>query len=99
MTGKTNSILVLSQLDTKYFKDLTGKADWSLDFILYRVGEKEPIAEVPHSEFNLRSVNLEVELEAGDYVAYVRLDRFIEGTEVRFLHVGLFRETNMTPPL
>ncbi|TEB36858.1 cysteine proteinase [Coprinellus micaceus] len=89
VTRKTNSILVLSQLDTKYFKDLTGKADWSLDFVLYRVGEKEPITEVPHSQFNLRSVNLEVELEAGDYVAYVRLDRFIKESEVRVLQYNL----------
>lgn len=88
---------MLSQLDTKYFKDLTGKADWSLDFILYRVGEKEPITEVPHSQFNLRSVNLEVELEAGDYVAYVRLDRFIKESEVRVLQYKLVNSSLNVP--
>lgn len=74
---------MLSQIDSRYFKDLAGKANWSLDFILFKVGEKDAIAEVPHSEFGSRSVNLEIELQAGEYAVYVRLDRFILGSEVR----------------
>lgn len=78
---------MLSQLDTRYFKDLAGKAKWSLDFVVFKLGEKscDAIAEVPHSEFGSRSVNLEVELEAGEYLVYVRLDRFIKDGEVRCL--------------
>jgi hypothetical protein len=35
-------------------------------------GEKEPLAESLHSDFYLRSANLEIELEAGNYIVYVR---------------------------
>jgi hypothetical protein len=45
-------------------------------------GEKEPIAESAHSEFYLRSVYLETELEAGNYIVYVRLDRTLDRNEV-----------------
>ena len=71
LSGPTLAVIVLSQIDTRYFRDLAGKAKWSLDFVLVKEGEKQPIAEVPHSKFNLRSVNLEVELEAGNYTVYV----------------------------
>ena len=42
-----------------------------MDFTLVKEGQKEPIAESGHSDFYLRSVHLEVELEAGDYIVYV----------------------------
>ncbi|KAF5340285.1 hypothetical protein D9611_007847 [Ephemerocybe angulata] len=75
LSGPTLAVIVLSQIDTCYFNDLAGKAKWSLDFVLVKAGDKEPLAEVPHSEYYLRSVNLEIPLEAGDYIVYVRLDR------------------------
>ncbi|KAF6759437.1 hypothetical protein DFP72DRAFT_885181 [Ephemerocybe angulata] len=81
LSGPTLAVIVLSQIDTRYFKDLAGKARWSLDFVLVKAGEKEPLAEVPHSEYDLRSVNLEIPLEAGDYIVYVRLDRNIKVTD------------------
>lgn len=83
ISGPTHAVIVLSQIDSRYFRDLAGKAKWSLDYVLVKEGEKEPIAEVAHSEFHLRSVNLEVQLEAGNYIVYVRLDRSIKQTEVR----------------
>lgn len=45
-----------------------------MDFVLVKEGEKEPIAEVTHSEFHLRSVNMEIHLEEGNYIVYVRDD-------------------------
>ncbi|KAF8797367.1 hypothetical protein BYT27DRAFT_7204772 [Phlegmacium glaucopus] len=42
-----------------------------MDFTLVKEGQKEPIAESGHSDFNLRSVHLEVDLEAGNYIVYV----------------------------
>ena len=53
-----------------------------MDFTLVKEGEKEPIAESAHSEFYLRSVHLEVELDAGNYIVYVRLDRTLDRNEV-----------------
>ena len=42
-----------------------------MDFTLVKEGQKEPIADSGHSDFYLRSVHLEVELEAGNYIVYV----------------------------
>ena len=64
---------------------MAGQASWSLDFTLVKEGEKEPIAESAHSEFYLRSVYLETELEAGNYIVYVRLDRMLDRNEVSLL--------------
>lgn len=68
------AVIVLSQLDNRYFQDirnLTGYAVWSFDFVVFRQGGTEPVAISGPSNFHTRSVNLEVELEAGEYVVHV----------------------------
>ncbi|KAF9464916.1 hypothetical protein BDZ94DRAFT_1215779 [Collybia nuda] len=69
------TIIVLSELDNRYFRGLEGNSIWAFDFIVYKKGEAEEIAESSKSLFNTRSVNVELELEAGEYVIHVRLDR------------------------
>ncbi|KAH6872032.1 hypothetical protein BKA70DRAFT_294802 [Coprinopsis sp. MPI-PUGE-AT-0042] len=73
--------IVLSGIDTRYFRDIARRAKWSLHFVPVKEGQREPVAEVPHSEFHLRSVSLEKELEAGNYTLCVRLDRTIKSNE------------------
>jgi hypothetical protein len=68
-------VIVLSKLDDRYYRDLGGRAKWTMDFSLVREGEKTPIASSNHSYLFSRSVNLEATLEAGTYLVYVRLDR------------------------
>ncbi|KAF8160039.1 hypothetical protein B0H34DRAFT_427192 [Crassisporium funariophilum] len=51
-----------------------------MDFTLIKEGQKEPIADSAHSDLYLRSVHLEIELEAGTYIVYVRLDRTTTAT-------------------
>jgi len=46
-----------------------------MDFALIKEGETEPFVEVAHSEVYTSNVNVEVELEAGTYLVYVRLNR------------------------
>jgi len=46
-----------------------------MDFVLVKEGESVPIAPSLHSTFFQRSVSLEIELEEGTYIVYVRLDR------------------------
>ena len=48
-----------------------------MDFTLVKEGQKEPIADSGHSDFYLRSVHLEVELEAGNYIVYVGKSFFV----------------------
>lgn len=88
ISSRTSTVIVLSQLDTRYYRDVAGKATWTMDFTLVKEGEKEPLAESAHSEFFLRSVHLEIELEAGTYVVYVRLDRTLDKNEVS-LHTSI----------
>ena len=87
-------MVVLSQLDRKYYRDLAGKASWSMDFALVKQGETEPIVEVVHSEIYTSNVNAEVELEAGTYLVYVRLNRQLTN-RVRFILLSLLSHPHM----
>ncbi|KAJ7641144.1 cysteine proteinase [Roridomyces roridus] len=72
----TFTILVLSQLDSRYFKGIAAPCYWNFDFVLYRRGQKEPVDVSSHSRFTARSVSLEFpELEKGEYVVHCRLDK------------------------
>ncbi|KAF7371262.1 Calpain catalytic domain-containing protein [Mycena sanguinolenta] len=75
MPKSSPTLIVLSQLDRRYFPDISGQWRWSLDFVLYRQGETEVLAESLHARYFSRSVNLEIPLEAGEYVVHVRIDR------------------------
>ncbi|KAJ7327525.1 hypothetical protein DFH08DRAFT_884716 [Mycena albidolilacea] len=75
MAKPSFTMIVLSQLDTRYFRDISGRSRWSLDFVVYKQGETEAIAESLHARYFSRSVNLEIPLEAGEYVVHVRIDR------------------------
>ncbi|KAF8889514.1 hypothetical protein CPB84DRAFT_1711621 [Gymnopilus junonius] len=68
------AIIVLTKYDTRYFKDIQGPCIWNLDFILAKEGETEPLEQSSYSFFYTRSVTVELELEAGDYVVLARLD-------------------------
>ncbi|KAK1220217.1 hypothetical protein PQX77_017038 [Marasmius sp. AFHP31] len=71
----SSTAIVLSQLDDRYFGDISGRCYWTFDFVLFKKGEKGYVAESSTSRLYCRSVNLEVDLEAGDYIVHVRLDR------------------------
>ncbi|KAG8743739.1 hypothetical protein FRC12_014972, partial [Ceratobasidium sp. 428] len=74
----TPAVIVLSQLDDRYFSELSGYSMWSMDFVVYKQGApaEEPYTRSTHTVFWRRSVNVELDhLEAGDYVVHVRLDR------------------------
>ncbi|KIK66146.1 hypothetical protein GYMLUDRAFT_38663 [Collybiopsis luxurians FD-317 M1] len=69
------AMIVLSQLDTRFFEEISGRYFWTFDFVVFRKGEKDYLAHSAPSRLWCRSVNLELNLEAGDYVIHVRLDR------------------------
>ncbi|KAJ6629844.1 hypothetical protein B0H10DRAFT_1985516 [Mycena sp. CBHHK59/15] len=71
----TFTIIVLSQLDGRYFKGIVPPCYWNFDFLLYKKGQKEPVDVSSHSRFTSRSVSLELQLDEGDYVVHCRLDR------------------------
>lgn len=69
------TVIVLSQLNTRSFQGLKAGTNWSLDFALIKLGEDKPIAHSNHVWYYANSVNLEINLEKGDYVVYVRIAR------------------------
>ena len=73
------AIIVLSKYDVRYFKDIQGPCIWHLDFILAREGETEPLAESSYSFFYTRSVNVELNLDAGNYIVLVSRIRILCG--------------------
>lgn len=77
LTQASPTIVVLSQLDGRYFLDITGRWYWNLEFVLFKKGEEDPIAESTYSSFFSRSVNVELDLEAGDYIVQVRLNKIV----------------------
>ncbi|KAI5120454.1 hypothetical protein M0805_008501 [Coniferiporia weirii] len=73
----SEAIIVLSQSDRRFYQVVSGSTDWMFDFKLFKRGENEPLASSEFSyvtQFN-RSVKLRVDLEPGEYIVHVRLDR------------------------
>jgi len=75
ISSPTQAVIVLSQLGRRHFYQISGKVYWTMDFVLVKEGESVPLAPSLHSTFFQRSVSLEIELEEGTYLVYVRLDR------------------------
>ncbi|KAF8687915.1 Cysteine proteinase, partial [Rhizoctonia solani] len=97
VTENSPALLVLSKLNDRYFRDVSGCNDWSMDFVVYRIGDewlfllppsrlglmsyvgapaKQPYARSCHNVLWRRTVSVELaNLEKGDYVLHVRLDR------------------------
>ncbi|QRV99267.1 calpain family cysteine protease [Ceratobasidium sp. AG-Ba] len=78
VSDDTPAVIVLSQLDTRFFGEISGIYRWTADFVVYRKGAPadEPYTRSVHTELWRRSVSVELDnLEAGDYVVHVRLDR------------------------
>ena len=61
-------VIVLTQLDERYFLGLEGEYDFNLHFVLQEVGGDEHICRVrPVYEWEKRSVSCEMQLEPGKY--------------------------------
>ncbi|TGO63012.1 hypothetical protein BOTNAR_0106g00080 [Botryotinia narcissicola] len=67
----TTTVIVLSQLDTRYFGGLTGQYTYYLSFQLHKPGQKCQIARGYSS--GDRSAATEVFLEAGTYEVYLKI--------------------------
>ncbi|KAL4882101.1 hypothetical protein BJY04DRAFT_188029, partial [Aspergillus karnatakaensis] len=74
-------ILVLSQLDSRYFKGLIGEYDFVLKFRLQKDGEDDYIVRSHNNSLNSRSTNAEVTLEPGTYQVLMKITAFRVGNE------------------
>ncbi|KAK4989999.1 hypothetical protein LTR66_006908 [Elasticomyces elasticus] len=70
---KKNVVIVLSQLDDRYFRGLQGQYEFKLQFRLHREGEEDYIVRSPGNYYMRRSVSTEVDLEPGAYSVLLKI--------------------------
>ena len=61
------TVIVLSQLDDRYFQGVTGQYQFRLSFRLYKEGEEDYFMRTLGEDWYDRSTSVEVDLEAGNY--------------------------------
>jgi len=66
-------IVVLSQLDGRYFRGFQSRYFFKLHFRLHKEGESDYLVRSPHSYYMRRSVSTEVDLEPGTYIVMVKI--------------------------
>ncbi|OHW99422.1 calpain family cysteine protease [Colletotrichum incanum] len=67
-------VIVLAQLDERYFRGLEGQYRFDLQFRLHKAGQEDYVVRSQASYRMNRSVNVELDLEAGSYEVLVKLD-------------------------
>ena len=70
---KSAVVIVLSQLDNRYFRGFEGQYDFRLHFRLDKDGEEDYIVRSHGSYFMKRSVSTDLELEPGTYSVLMRI--------------------------
>lgn len=78
-------VIVLSQLDTRYFRGLAGEYTFVLKFRVQKEGEEDYMVRSHSSHFMARSVNTEINLDPGRYHVLMKITAFrhddLESTE------------------
>ncbi|KJZ70831.1 hypothetical protein HIM_09790 [Hirsutella minnesotensis 3608] len=67
-------VIVLSQLDERYFRGLEGQYQFQLGLRLHKAGHEDYIVRSQSPYRMQRSVNVELELEAGEYDVRIKID-------------------------
>ncbi|KAK4177867.1 putative calpain-1 catalytic subunit [Triangularia setosa] len=68
-------VLVLAQLDERYFRGLEGRYEFLLGFRVHKTGEEDYIVRCQASGHGMsRSISVELELGAGEYTVLVLID-------------------------
>ncbi|RXW21859.1 hypothetical protein EST38_g4004 [Candolleomyces aberdarensis] len=76
---KTKAIFALSTLNSRAFRTLP-KEFWirSFEFSIVKVGELKPLVTCSLTQAYTRSASLELEVQAGKYIIYVKIDQWRE---------------------
>ena len=67
-------VIVLSQLDDRYFRGLEGQYDFDLSFRVHKAGHKDYVVRSRTGYRIKRSVSVELTLDAGEYIVLVKID-------------------------
>lgn len=73
LSKPSNVVIVLSQLDDRYFLGLEGQYEFNLQFRLHKDDEEEYIVRSNTAYFMKRSVSTELDLEAGNYTVLLKI--------------------------
>ncbi|KXX79311.1 Calpain-B [Madurella mycetomatis] len=97
-------VIVLSQLDDRYFRGLEGEYEFGLGFRIHKAGEEDYLVRAQAAHISSRSCNVELNLEAGDYTVLVKIEahrcpgrmspedvvgRYAESHREKLLRIGL----------
>ncbi|KAI1823472.1 hypothetical protein F4861DRAFT_531595 [Xylaria intraflava] len=66
-------VLVLAQLDDRYYRGLEGQYEFELSFRVHKKGEEDYVVRSIAPFRQTRSVNVELELEAGEYIVLMKI--------------------------
>jgi len=72
---KTKTILVLSKLNDQAYRSIKQTKAVYTSYAVVKLGESQPIQTVADVYAGFRSLSLELDLDAGTYIVYVRADR------------------------
>ncbi|KAI1336482.1 cysteine proteinase [Xylariaceae sp. FL0016] len=67
-------VIVLSQLDDRYYRGLEGQYRFELNFRLHKLGQADYVVRSISPYCQNRSVNVELELEEGEYIVLLRIN-------------------------
>ncbi|KAL7623538.1 hypothetical protein AAE478_007221 [Parahypoxylon ruwenzoriense] len=67
-------VIVLSQLDDRYYRGLEGQYRFELNFRLHKEGQEDYVVRSISPYCQSRSVNVELELEEGEYTVLLKID-------------------------
>lgn len=73
LTKAATTAVVLSQLDERYYRGLKGQYEFGLSFRLHKLNEDDYLYRCHYRHFDDRSINLEVDLEAGVYEVRLKI--------------------------
>ncbi|KAI9785388.1 MAG: hypothetical protein M1839_000407 [Geoglossum umbratile] len=73
LTKESPVVIVLAQLDDRYFRGLGGQYYFKLQFRVHREGERDYLVRSHGSYYMRRSVSTELNLEAGKYLVLVKV--------------------------
>ncbi|OAP61200.1 hypothetical protein AYL99_03401 [Fonsecaea erecta] len=80
----TDAVIVLSQLDERYFKGLQGKYNYTMQFRVQKDDDEEEEEYLARSKMNyelIRSVNVEVHLTKGTYTVLIKVEAHSTGRD------------------
>lgn len=76
VTQSGRVVIVLSQLDTRYFRGLEGQYSFQLSFRVHKAGHEDYVVRSQLHHRLRRSISVELDLEAGDYDIRIKIDTY-----------------------